>query len=159
MIIAFSGTQRGMTAAQKQTVADLIAQHSPNVVVHGDCVGADEEFHQLVRQYEADAGLVWHPRYVLRPGTDLRGASPKRAHCDTKFPDFYGIVHPPEPYLKRNEKIAADGDVLIAAPSGFKEEQKGSGTWATVRAMAKLAKSIQIVYPDGRVGAYTRSIK
>lgn len=69
----------------------------------------------------------------------------RRAYC------AYDEERTPLPFLVRNHAIVDEGvDGLIAAPSGWVEEQR-SGTWATVRYARKLGRRIWIVLPDGRV--------
>ena len=45
--IGFTGTRRGMTQRQIERVTELIAKHEPKVVRHGDCIGADAQFHEI----------------------------------------------------------------------------------------------------------------
>lgn len=52
-------------------------------------------------------------------------------------------------YLKRNRVIVAEGDALIATPSGYKEIPRGSGTWATIRYAREAQLPRLIVWPDG----------
>lgn len=47
MVIGFIGTSKGMTPYQKQRVSELLRELTPALVRHGDCVGADTEFHQI----------------------------------------------------------------------------------------------------------------
>jgi hypothetical protein len=50
--IGFTGTRHGMTPAQRHAVSQLIAELAAGAAFtahHGDCVGADAEFHDLCR--------------------------------------------------------------------------------------------------------------
>lgn len=138
MIVGFTGTQIGMTSAQRERVLELLAQKLAGLdaVVHGDCVGADEDFDRLARQL-----LI--PR-IVRP-SNIEG---KRAFCDGWGPPS-ATVHPPEHPLVRNAKIVEESNEMIATPKG--PEIVRSGTWATVRLAKKADKQVTIVMPDGSV--------
>jgi glycerol-3-phosphate cytidylyltransferase-like family protein len=45
-----------MTAKQYQTVVKLIGELKPDVVLHGDCKGSDEEFHKIVEKIRGNFG-------------------------------------------------------------------------------------------------------
>lgn len=47
MIISFIGAPGGMNAYQKTSVERLLKMFEPTEVHHGDCLGADEEFHNI----------------------------------------------------------------------------------------------------------------
>lgn len=151
MILSFTGSRDGMTRAQIERVRELVQQHRPDSIVHGDCIGADATFHELA--------ILEGVRVVhIRPGHDRLGKTPTRAVCHlthlTKELGVQCTVEPTEPYLVRDEKIVQEGDLLIATPNGYVERFRGSGTWSTVRLGHRHKKSIQIVYPDGRLGPY-----
>lgn len=98
---------------------------------HGDCVGADEEAHQLAVALRLD--VILHP-----PELDRR-----RAWCEN-----YVAEREPAPYLDRNHNIVDETEMLVAAPA-TKDEQLRSGTWATVRYARKQGRSIYFAWPDG----------
>jgi len=51
--LGFTGTQRGMTPDQLEGVAEVVAAFSSVTSAHhGDCVGADAEFHGTCRAAE-----------------------------------------------------------------------------------------------------------
>lgn len=149
MNVSFTGSESGMTAEQKPRVRKLLSLYKPDLVIHGDCIGADEDFHVIALEIGVRC-------FRIRPGHDSHGQSPKRAHCADKYkrPGCECLVFPSEPYLKRNDKIAADGQLLLATPDGFEEVIIGSGTWATVRYAYKRSRSIEIIYPNGSLGTY-----
>jgi hypothetical protein len=130
--IGFTGTQTGMTKRQKAMVSSLLDVLCPNGghVHHGDCVGADEQFHAFAS--ERDLRIEIHPPCVPS----------KRAFCkgDTLWPEY--------DYLKRNQHIVDCVQVLIATPNGYKETTR-SGTWFTVRRARVKGIRILIVEPDG----------
>jgi hypothetical protein len=131
MIVGFTGTRHGMTAAQFWVVCEVLSGLLPIAEVHhGDCVGADADFHR------AAACLTVH----AHPPTDER----LRAFCDAD------VVHEARPYLARDADIVAASTVLIACP-GERQEQRRSGTWATVRMARKAGKPVVLIYSDGDV--------
>lgn len=137
--VGFTGTQLGMTDAQKARVDQLFAEFEYGAVEfhHGDCVGADEEAHDLAENHSFD--LEIHP-----PDDDS-----KRAFCHAP------VIHEPKPYLVRNRDIVDSTEVLLACPNG--EERLRSGTWATVRyARTKIydglsPQFIYVITPSGEI--------
>lgn len=130
MKVGFTGTQDGMTTAQKQFVYDEVMMLSPGEAHHGCCVGADHEFDQLLDQTWVET-VIGHP--------PLNTSKMALCNCD--------IFREPEEYLVRNKAIVNETDYLIAAPKG--PEQLRSGTWSTVRYARQLGRPIAIIWPDG----------
>lgn len=131
--IGFTGTQRGMTQAQKtrlQRAADYYAVHGYTTFHHGDCIGADAEAHEVFTA----AGFV----VVLHPPISTH----KRAFCEANF------VEPPFEYMTRNHHIVDCANVMLATP-GEPDEQLRSGTWATIRYARKCGKELWVITPDG----------
>jgi len=133
--IGFTGTQLGMTSRQKEQVKKNLdifqIDHKFNDVYchHGDCIGADKEFHDMVLDCLFD--VVVHPPNI----------KDKRAFCDD-----YRFMFPEKSYLERNHDIVDNSDVLIATPKQIVEQIR-SGTWATIRYARKLNKPIMIIEP------------
>lgn len=125
----FTGTQRGMTMAQKYALRNLLT-NGEGEFHHGDCIGSDAEAH----------GIATCLGYccVIHPPTN----SSKRAWCNA------WVMRPMMPYLKRNHNIVDETAALIATPGEF-EEQLRSGTWATVRYARKLGRKVFLILPDG----------
>jgi hypothetical protein len=117
--IGFTGTQSGMTQRQGEVVWWLV-RHKQFYAHHGDCVGADAEFHAIVKQVEWCYGVVVHPP---------TNAS-KRAFV--ALDPVRDVVRLEKPYLERNHDIVDESTWLIATP---KEDFMvlRSGTWSTVR--------------------------
>jgi len=132
VIVGFTGTQKGATEAQLAGLGELLADATE--AHHGDCIGADAQFHDLC--IELGKPVVIHPPDV----------ETKRAHCEG-----YADILPAKAYKARNHDIVDASDVLFATPDGFKEKQR-SGTWATVRYARKQGKRVVVVLPDGSVG-------
>lgn len=145
--VGFTGTQNGLTGAQLAALENLLMELEPDEARHGDCIGADAEFHSLLLAFRREGIQV---KIHLHPGTDTHGESPKRAFCR----EAETIDHP-RPYLKRNEEIVKLSDVLIACP-GSSREGKRSGTWATIRRARWAQKTHYIIFPDGEIGYHNK---
>ncbi len=143
--IGFTGTRHGMTVAQRAEVASLVATFArsppaeadvefyPRLVCHhGDCIGADSEFHDIARS--VDALIEIHPG----PLHDHQRQAGRWGH----------VRHPALPHMRRNKIIVLESEVMIATPFEAEEQLRG-GTWSTIR-MARAAKRpLAIVWPNG----------
>jgi hypothetical protein len=136
MTIGFTGTQRGMTEAQKESVKYYLSQLNPGVVRHGMCIGADADFHVIAVQ--AGWETIGHPGVTRNGKVWLRAAVKPDVVLDEKF------------FLDRNHDIVDASDEMLACP-GENMEQWRSGTWATIRYARKTGKSVILVRPDGLV--------
>lgn len=132
MKIGFTGTQMGMSQNQ-QIIFCRMVQETLKITEfhHGDCIGADKQVHDIVKDYTSKIRVVIHP-----PDNNT-----KRAYCSGDE------IRLPQPYIQRNHNIVDETDGLIAIPYG--PEIRRSGTWATVRYARKLKKMIYIINPDG----------
>lgn len=131
--VGFTGTQRGMTEAQKKSLDDLLGEFPyQSEFHHGDCIGADAEAHDIADSLNYS---IWiHP-----PRNSSRRAFKVAPH--------FG---PPEEYLIRNKNIVNATDFLIACP-GEAQMLVRSGTWSTVRYAIRVGKRVRLVLPDGRI--------
>lgn len=130
--IGFTGTRKGMTDAQKHCVYHLIHEIRPDFARHGDCTGADADFHQLVREHSPVVQIIGYP--PINPKN--------RAWCD------FDTLMPEGEYHDRDKKIVHDSQLLIACPDGTSEVLR-SGTWTTIRYARKIERAVKIVWPDG----------
>jgi len=133
VIIGFTGTREGMSIRQRQIVRAMLS--SAEEVHHGDCMGSDEEFHELAQSLAV--------RIVIHPPDD-----PKlRAYCEG------GTVLPTKPYLIRNRDIVDMVEFLIATPKEQTEPApgRGQGTWSAVRYARGKRKPCAVIKPDGAV--------
>lgn len=143
--LGFSGTRHGHTVAQLARVRleiDRLADAGEFAAHHGDCIGADAEFHDIVRALPGGR-IVVHP-----------SAHRLRAYCKG---DETRIAKPP---MRRNWDIVAESHALIAAPGSDTEDER-SGTWATVRlarraiagAVSKTAllRELVVIGKDGQI--------
>lgn len=135
MKVGFTGTQKGMKDAQMLALQKLIRELTNEEYIteyhHGDCIGADEQFHQLIS--DPDKTFI-HPPDVNK----------KRAWC------FSNHVTEIKPYLDRNRDIVDVVDVLLATPRE-NYEMRRSGTWSTIRYARVKSRSIYIIYPSGNI--------
>lgn len=132
MVVGFTGTRAGMTNEQIRIVGSLLDSYKPEEAHHGDCIGADAQFHVLA----LERGI----RIIIHPAS---GVGVQRAYCTGAY-----FVHDPKPPLERNKDIVDACDSMIATPKEHMEIIR-SGTWAAVRYTVKQGKSVYIVRPDG----------
>lgn len=132
--LGFTGTRKGMTKKQKTVLTSEVIVANPHEFHDGDCVGSDEEAHDIVTK-AIGCRMVGHP-----PDNDKA-----RAHC------MYDMNYLPKPYLDRNREIVDDVDHIIATPNTMKEKERG-GTWYTIRYARKQGRKLTIIYPDGTIG-------
>lgn len=133
MKIGFTGTRKGLTPIQKLRLKFYLQEHLQEIeeVHHGDCTGADAEFHGLCEELRIK--IVIHP--PLNPD--------HRAFCKSDY------ILPVDAYLIRNTHIVDSCDTLLATPKGLSEEQR-SGTWHAIRyALGK--KPVHVFYNDGNI--------
>ena len=129
LIIGFTGTRQGMSKGQKQklrdTLRELKASNKNGMCEfhHGDCLGADEEAHEI-----ANEEGYW---VVAHPPSDPKARAFVIAHCE----------RPKKPYLVRDHDIVDECQILIAAPKSNTEVMR-SGTWATIRYGLKKERQI-----------------
>ncbi len=135
MNVGFTGTRAGMTAKQKKTVAHLlqkiVAEYDNVHAHHGDCVGADSEFHYMC--LNLDIPMTHYPCTLKSQRVHLPGAVE---------------IRPPRAPLDRNKDIVRASNLVIATPKE-KDEILRSGTWSTIRFAAKSGVPVILVSPDG----------
>lgn len=133
MKVGFTGTRNGCTIEQLEALRELFNLYEIEEGHHGDCIGADNDFHTIAREYGA--------RIVIHPPNNKT----YRAYCqgDESWSE--------RPYLVRNKDVVREGeDLLLACPDGFAERQR-SGTWSTVRFARSIKRRYMIIYPDGGI--------
>ncbi len=132
----FTGTRSGMTSPQMETLRKFIIDNRDDIeaVHHGDCVGADREFHDLVRRVAPRVKIIVHPPLISKLRAFCRGDETREQ----------------KPYLVRNKNIIAETDTLLAAPC-TEIEIKRSGTWSTIRHARKADQRHIIFWPNGSI--------
>lgn len=134
LILGVTASRWGLSKAQKLTIIQFIHRYPIEELHHGDCVGGDEELHNLIRK------LVPAARIVVHPPLDEK----LRAFCRGDR------VLPQRPYLQRNRDIVHSVDRLVGFPSGDREKPR-SGTWYTIRYAAQRKKLLGYITPIGEV--------
>lgn len=142
LIIGVTGTRHGMTDAQGKTACRLLLDHQPAEVNHGDCVGADEQFHLLTL-----VNLPVSTRIVIHPPTK----DVYRAFCATKWPQEERSITEWEPrgYLYRNHRIVEAAGLVLATPQSM--ESRRGGTWYTVDYAKQLSVPTIVICPYGSI--------
>lgn len=128
MKVGFTGTRQGMSQAQKEQFVLLMYDLHPTEFHHGDCEGADAEAHDIIREFFPTCKIVVHP-----PVSNYLRA----------FKQGDEILEP-LPYLVRDKKIVDATHYLIGAPLCDIEE-KGSGTWYTIKYASETLKNRTIL--------------
>lgn len=134
--LGFTGTRHGMSDLQWNRVAAMVGGlygwRGPFVAHHGDCVGADSEFHWICRWSASDATIEIHPG----PSGDVA----RQAGCDGD------VRHEGKPHMARNADIVTASHAMIAAP-----REATGGTVGTINIARRVGKPLAIVWPDGTV--------
>jgi hypothetical protein len=135
--IGFTGTRLGMTDEQKEAVHDLLQQWKKKSTIgleglHGDCIGADADFHQICRDLAITVYKV--------------PSNWERTTAHTDAPLLEGF-EPTRPYA-RNRILVDAATKLIGCPFNYKYTER-SGTWYTMTYAANKGKSVITVFPDG----------
>lgn len=141
--VGFTGSRVGTTAEQYKAMRQEISRAMLGTFEaefhHGDCVGSDEEAH--------DVAWSLGYRIVVHPPTDHK----LRAWVQTS--DYWDkdtdVVLLERPYISRNRDIVDAATLLIATPDG--PERARSGTWATIRYARDRGVKTVIIMPDGSI--------
>ena len=128
MRIGFTGSRNGITNEQRESIIQFLDKNKDTEFEahHGDCIGADTDFHNICSKYEKCK------IYIHLPNINTM-----RSYCKSDN------IFQPKPYITRNHDIVDSCDVLLACPSE-KTEQLRSGTWATIRYARKINKPVLI---------------
>ena len=132
MKLGMTGTREGASQQAIDSFCRYLLTMNINEAHHGDCVGADQQFHQLVTQ--RGIKTIVHP--------PIKGIY--RAHCQGTE------IRERKDYLDRNRDIVDESDTLVAFPKSNVEEAR-SGTWHTVRYARQQSKPVMLFFPDGTV--------
>ncbi len=137
MRMGFTGTSQGMSDAQKARVAQILNWYQPDEADHGLCIGADAEFHGIVRnELPSRCKIFGHPPIIRR-----KMAIWLEDKCDFLFQ--------PGDYHDRDRDIVDRTQMMVATV--LMPEYRRSGTWTTIRYARKENKHTLIVMRDGTV--------
>lgn len=136
MRIGFTGTQNGMSLAQKITLKSLLYLLSMDTTAirdfhHGMCIGADEQASLIAKEF--GFFIYGHP-----PINQIKVSAKAE----------YNVLRDVEAYLDRNHTIVNQSQILIATPE-TRNEIIRSGTWSTIRYARKCSRAIFIIEPSG----------
>jgi hypothetical protein len=144
VIVGVTATREGLSPPQRAFIREYLEEHCPPELIaenkveahHGDCVGGDEQFHEIC----LDLGIP----VVLHPPEDPR----LRAYCQ-------GAIRSEKakPYLERNKDIVRASTVLLGAPREKFEPPaaRGQGTWSTIRYARQRSKPHIVIMADGTI--------
>lgn len=140
MKLAFTGTRRGLTSRQRDSLGrllrGLVGRAESVHEFHAGCAeGADAEAMALADEFAIP--ITGHPSNIVS-----QTSAEALALCTE--------TNAPLPPLERNGNIVAACDALVACPAEM-EEQVRSGTWSTVRKARWKELPIWVIYPDGDV--------
>jgi hypothetical protein len=129
MHIGFTGTRYGLSVEQKMEIKKVLGSYNSTTIIvhHGDCIGADTDFHTICK--EIGIKTIIHPP------------------IDEKLRAFNigDVILPSKEYIERNHDIVENTSLLIACPYDKKKEITRSGTWATIRYARKLLKKVELI--------------
>jgi hypothetical protein len=138
MKIGCTATRFGCTDEQLKTLLhNLLILSCEAEAHHGDCVGGDSDFHNIIRKELPTWKIVGHPPLILSREDDRMWAKNK---CDE--------LREPKRHLARNRDIVNEVDILFAMPYSMTEQHSG-GTWYTINFARKHKKPLVIIFPDG----------
>ena len=132
--IGFTGSRHGLNEEQKREIVGFLDNHENMIVSHGDCVGADAEFHALCVQYRKMHSEKQLAIHLFPPNVPTM-----RAYCTAD------VLMSEKPYLERNADIVRNSDVLLACPVDKNKEEWRSGTWSTVRKARKRGIPVRLL--------------
>ncbi len=124
--IGFTGNRFGLKPDQEEQIKLILDKYNNIVVLHGDCIGADTDFHNLCVNYRnthVDKTLLIH---IYPPNiSSMRSFNQADLTMEER------------PYLERNLNIIKNSSILIACPVDKNKEILRSGTWSTIRQARK----------------------
>lgn len=133
----FTGTKNRLRNSQKNSIIHQLQTEinkGNNIEIHhGDCVGADKDFHDI-----CSCPLLKNSikiKIVIHPPIDNK----LRAYCQSNF------ICEEKTYLERNKDIVDDTEILIGCPYD-NEEKLRSGTWSTIRYAKKNNKLVLLFF-------------
>jgi len=122
--VGFTGTQEGMSQHQKEQFVLKMLELHPTEFHHGDCIGADSDAHDIVREFFPNVKIVIYPPISTKKRAFKQGDEFKE----------------PESYITRDYKIVDAVEILIGTPKQNQEVIR-SGTWTTIRYARRTGKS------------------
>jgi hypothetical protein len=128
MKVGVTGTRMGMTQHQKEQFILKLYDLDVHEFHHGDCIGADAEAHDIVREFFPDVRIIIHPPAKTTTQAFKQGDESRL----------------PAPYITRDKAIVNESEYLIGAPL-TNDEVIRSGTWTTIRYARKTNKPHKVL--------------
>lgn len=135
--LGFTGSRKGLSERQRYILHQILEECKPEVAVHGGCIGADTDFHNLCIRHETPVIKVYQSTLVQTWGDRLFLTPTHKTRI---------IWMGSQPPLDRNWDIVRDRDLVVACPDTAQETLR-SGTWATVRYAQQLERTIIVIKP------------
>lgn len=134
VIASFTGTRTGMTRPQRETLTRLLERDLVEVLVHGDCIGADAEADEIARGLGIERRI--YPSNLER----------FRAHCERRGAIL--MAEPKSPLLRNEDIVLASPALYVASETSV--ETMRSGTWSCCRLGRRHKRPvIRAIWPDG----------
>jgi len=132
--VGFTGSRNSASIRQYVSLKKVLSLYDPVEAHHGSCVGADSQFHGVIRQYYPQCRIVIHPPINTKLMQCLQ------LDCEEWLT--------PKEYLERDRDIVDACDVLIGCPN-TKVPYRGSGTWYTINYAKQIVRKTIVILPDG----------
>jgi hypothetical protein len=129
--IGFAGSRTGMTDTQIQKVKEVLAKYDVVEVHHGDCLGADAQFHDIC----TEKGL----KIIVHPPLSKEFRAFKTTGSTTILTE--------KAYNARNTELVESCDFFIGCPAKWKTNPH-SGTWKILECALQQKMSAQIFPKD-----------
>lgn len=135
MNLGFTGTRSGCSELQLAKLSEFFREHNDiDLGIHGGCVGADAEFHQMCLDHNVPT--------ELRPGYSKSDPDDTSLQADL-LADY---TYRRETHFHRNRSIVQRCHVLIACP--YRCDIQHGGTWYTINYAQKLGREVIIIPRD-----------
>ena len=132
--IGFTGNRYGLTENQKNEIINILDKYENIIVLHGDCVGSDTQFHNIC--------LHW---IKINPNKKLLIHIYPPNNPTLRAFNNGDLVMEEKTYLERNSNIIKNSSLIIACPKNKEKEELRSGTWSTIRRAKKEKKDLIIL--------------
>lgn len=132
MDVGITGTRNGLSLEQARYALREIPWDSLDALHSGDCIGVDEQLHDLA--ISKNVTSIGHPPIK----NDVR------AFCE------FDLEHEPRGYFPRNRDIVNSSNILYGFPP-TEDDPGNGGTWYTINYSMKKGKKTIIVRPSGKV--------
>lgn len=128
MIVSITGSREGLTDWQRERLTAALKRPSITGIVHGDCVGADNDADTIAMGLGLPRWAYPSNLYLYRAHTKLRG-------CD--------YLDEPRPPLERNRRIIEHGAACVALP-----RLSSRGTWHAIEIARSLGRPLWVLGED-----------